>query len=423
MRNTCFSGLFKNWRLILAFVLTLAFNAAAVQARDLIGSIGADVKLKGFFLTEAGELQVIMPEAGKGRQILIALRSDEKPDQAGALLSRIFACKNRIRQHPTPLVAENKYEEELQAQFPDLHFFVINSFLPAIIQNRFNRKPDFGGPNCFNTALAVTGGIDHNETRHVSLNEFKARLAILYTEIQTETPLAGDVLLYNSSDHAAVYLGGDRVFHKKDLHKEYYFRMPRKLEVFQADPGEWVPGLNYCGPYSKPGDTKVRKLQVFRRNSTPFSAWDISTGSRAEFNLVNLLKSSTMKNAPAWSLGKVMGYWSEVLADELVSKLAATMQTDESGKQLLTELESVRDQIFIAIEDSYFSSPYAKPDKIIREIWFYDNEYARTMIRKIRDYYGLISDEESLNRICNAIKAINGDFRGKSLLAIIKSDN
>jgi len=97
------------------------------------------------------------------------------------------------------------------------------------------------------------------------------------------------------------------------------------------------------------------------------------------------------------------------------------MQNDAAGRLLYTELESVRDQIFISIEDNYFSSPYANGDKIIREIWFYDNEYARNLITALRELYGLQTDEETLNRICLTLKAINGDYRGKSLLAIIKA--
>lgn len=96
--------------------------------------------------------------------------------------------------------------------FPELQLLTINAFLPQHIQERFNRKLEFGGPNCFNTALAATDGIDCQETRHVSFNEFKARLGLLYTEIQTKNPEPGDVLLYNSSEHGAVYIGGERVF-------------------------------------------------------------------------------------------------------------------------------------------------------------------------------------------------------------------
>ena len=199
--------------------------------------------------------------------------------------------------------------------------------------------------------------------------------------------------------------------------------MPSRLEVFHADPGEWVPGPNYCGPYSKPGDTKINRVQVFRRGATPLQAWNDAVMTRSEYPFISLMKTTAMKTAPAWSLGKVMGYWSEILSEELATKLSESMKTDAAGRLLYTELESVRDQIFISIEDNYFSSPYANGDKITKEIWFFDNEYARSLISALRRLFDLETDEETLNRICQTLKAINGDYRGKSLLAIIKAGN
>jgi len=400
----------------------MLFVAGSLLARGLTHTIAPETKLRGFFLTSFGELQVIMPEAGKGRQILVAIEKDAGAEAVASCLRDMFGSRKNARIEPEPVVPQNKYEEDLVAMFPELQLLVINAFLPPAVQERFNRKLDFGGPNCFNTALAATDGIDRQETRHVSLNEFKARMGLLYHEVASEKALPGDVLLYNSSDHAAVYLGGDRVFHKKDLHKEYYFRMPNRLEVFHADPGEWVPGPNYCGPYSKPGDTKISRIQGFRRGATPLQAWNDAVMTRPEYPFISLMKTTAMKTAPAWSLGKVMGYWSEILSEELATKLSESMKTDAAGRLLYTELESVRDQIFISIEDNYFSSPYANGDKIAKEIWFFDNEYARSLITALRQLYGLETDEETLNRVCLTLKAINGDYRGKSLLAIIKSE-
>jgi len=405
----------------LVLCLGMLLVACSLPARGSNHTLAPETKLPGFFLTSLDELQVIMPESGKSRQIMVAIDKNASAEAVTSCLRNLFGIRKTARLKPEPVVPQNKYEEELVAMLPELQLLVINAFLPQAVQERFNRKLDFGGPNCFNTALAATDGIERQETRHVSFNEFKARMGLLYKEISTETPAPGDVLLYNSSDHAAVYLGGDRVFHKKDLHKEYYFRMPKRLEVFHADPGEWVPGPNYCGPYSKPGDTKINRIQTFRRSSTPLQAWNAAVAARPEYPVISLMKNTAMKTAPAWSLGKVMGYWSEVLSDEMASKLSDSMQNDAAGRLLYTELESVRDQIFISIEDNYFSSPYANGDKIIKEIWFYDNEYARNLITALREFYGLQTDEETLNRICLTLKAINGDYRGKSLLAIIKA--
>lgn len=407
----------------LVLCLGMLLVACSLPARGLNNVIAPETKLPGFFLTGIGDLQIIMPEAGKGRQIMIAIDKNTGTEAVTGCLRNLFGIKKTARLKPEPVVPQNKYEEDLVAMFHELQLLVINAFLPQAVQERFNRKLDFGGPNCFNTALAATDGIERQETRHVSLNEFKARMGLLYTEIPTETPAPGDVLLYNSSDHAAVYLGGERVFHKKDLHKEYYFRMPKRLEVFHADPGEWVPGPNYCGPYSKPGDTKISRVQTFRRGSTPLQAWNAAVTTRPEYPVISLMKTTAMKTAPAWSLGKVMGYWSEVLSDEMAAKLSDSMKTDAAGRLLYTELESVRDQIFISIEDNYFSSPYANGDKITKEIWFFDNEYARSLITALRELFGLQTDAETLNRICLTLKAINGDYRGKSLLAIIKAGN
>lgn len=388
-----------------------------VNAQNFRPSISADASLKGFFLTNLGGVQIIMPDSGKSKNILLPLNAEDNLAEKIKQLKKILGCTTAV--NLTKLVPENDYEENLVKQLPDLQLYSINKLLPPAISERFNRKLDFGGPNCFFTALSVTDGIDKNEVRHLSLKEFKARLALLYTEIAADTPQSGDVLLYNSGDHGAVYLGGDKVFHKKDLNKEYYFRIPNKLEVFFIDPGEWVPGPNYCGAYARPHDTAVRKIQIFRRNQTRLATWNSSIKDLPEFKLIALMKNTAMQTAPAWKLGKVMGYWSEILSEELVRNFEHLNAT-EPGKQLMSELESVRDQIFISIEDNYFSSPYAN-EKIIKEIWFYDNDYSREVIRTIRDYHHLATSEEDMSRILAAIKAINGEPRKKSLLAVIRS--
>lgn len=400
---------------ILVLLLGMPQTSTALDFRS---SIPDDIAIKGFFRANFGDMQLLMPDAGTGKNILLPISSDDNAVEITQHLKKILGNNAVNPGTLIELTPETKYEEDLVAKFPDLRMFSINKLLPSAIQARFNRKLDFGGPNCFFTALSATDGIDQNETRHVSCNEFKARLALLYTEIPGNTPLPGDVLLFNSSDHGAVYLGGDRVFQKKDLNKEYYFRIPRKLEVFMPDPGEWTPGPNYSGPYSRPHDSKVNKIQIFRRNQTPLTTWISTIESLPEFSLINLMKTSAMQTAPQWKLGKVMGYWSEILSEELVRAFDSTLKADANGKQLMSELESTRDQIFISIEDNYFSSPYAK-EKIIKEIWFFDNEYSREVIRLFRCYSGLETSEEDITRISAAIKAIDGEPRGKSLLAII----
>lgn len=85
--------------------------------------------------------------------------------------------------------------------FPELQLLTINAFLPQHIQERFNRKLEFGGPNCFNTALAATDGIDCQETRHVSFNEFKARLGLLYTLILSAYSAGLTSLLIINTNH------------------------------------------------------------------------------------------------------------------------------------------------------------------------------------------------------------------------------
>ncbi|MBF0409126.1 MAG: hypothetical protein HQM10_17390 [Candidatus Riflebacteria bacterium] len=407
--------------LIIAILLTFVFNGSDfLQAKSLRSALPADTVVKGFFLANIGDLQVIFPECGKSKKILLALSSDENLSDVTSYLKLALGCKTSGIVKTEPLIAENKFEEDLIANFPDRQMLCINAFLPEKIRNRFNRKFDFGGPNCFYTALSATDGIADDEIRHVSFDEFKARMTMLYHEIQTDSPEPGDVLLYNSSDHGAVYLGGDRVFHKKDLHKEFYQRMPRKLEVFKPDPGEWAPGPHYEGPYSIPGDKKISKIQVFRRNKTNLDDWKASIEKRSEFRIVNLMKKTAMITAPKWDLGKILGYWSEVLSEELVRALDGQLKTDDDGRRLMSELSSVRDQIFISIEDGYFSTPYASK-KIIKEIWFFENDYAFEMIRTIREYYGLQTNEETLKKICSDIKAIEGELKGKSLLTIIRS--
>ena len=116
-------------------------------------------------------------------------------------------------------------------------------------------------------------------------------------------------------------------------------------------------------------------MQIFRRNSLPLSAWKNSFKDLAEYSVINFLKKNVIETIPNWKLGKVMGYWSEKLTEELVRTFDHLSASPE-GKRLRTELESLRDQVFIAIEDGYFSSPYAG-EKVIKRIWFFENDYSK----------------------------------------------
>lgn len=150
------------------------------------------------------------------------------------------------------------------------------------------------------------------------------------------------------------------------------------------------------------------------------SAWNRAIENLPEYELISLVKNAALKNAPAWKVGKVMGYWSEALTEELVKTLREPLEKTIAGKQLMSELANTRDQIFISIEDGYFSTPHAKPG-IIKEIWFYDNEYSRKLISTIRYYYGLETNSDDIKRVSAALKAIDGEPGGKSLLKVICS--
>jgi hypothetical protein len=405
-----------NRPVMLTLLLLLAFTAIlSAQTEDVIAS---DRIPRGFINGRIGNRQILFPEAGKSKNLIVPLASVRDASACEAEMKAAFATGKSGRLQK--LVAENQYEEALLSAFPDVAFFSFNSLLPENIAARYNRKLDFGGPNCFYTALSAASAIAINEARHVGFSEFSNRLKLFFTEVSENAAKPGDVLLYNSSDHGALYLGADKVFHKKDLNKEYYFRIAARPDVFQPDKGEWVPGPNYCGPFSRPGDTKVRKIQAFRRNQTPLEKWEELTSTLPEYQVIRFIRENVLKTAPAWKLGQVMGYWSETLSEELVRTFDQSLKQSDSGRLLMSELESIRDQIFISIEDSYFSSPYTKPG-IVQEIWFYDNDYSRELIRIIRDYYGLATAEDDIARISAALKAVNGEPRGKSLVNIIKN--
>ncbi len=415
------TGKFRKIVMVLWAMSSMAlFTPLSSFAGKINPCIPESASIRGYFFADFAGLQILMPKASFGKNIILPLNDDSELDEATRILNKMFQNDPAVIKKLAEFVPDSSYEKALVEAYPNLKMYSINGLLPEIVAKRFNRKLDFGGPNCYFTALSTTAGISMEEVRHVSLPEFTSRLAMFYTELPGAEPQKGDVLFFNSSEHGAVYLGGDWVFHKKDLNKEFYFRLAKKLEVFMPDPGEWTPGPNYCGPYSRPHNTKVNKIQVFRRNEVPLSAWRESVKDLPEFEISELLKKTTMEVGPAWKIGKTMGYWSELLSNEITKVFSKTLKDSVAGQNLIGELESTRDQIFICIEDNYFSSPYAKPD-VIKEIWFHDNEYSRELIKLIRNYYGLKTTADDMKRILAALKAIDGEPRGKSMLAIIRS--
>ena len=145
---------------------------------------------------ESGEL--CLPSISQGKRIIFSqVNANSIPE-----LQDLFPLTT----------AENKAEQFLLQNFPQNHFLVANSLLGKM-GNLFNQAANFGGPNCYQSALYASSSPYSTEWRYVSPEEFELNLKLAYDKV--DQPQFGDIVVYEATGergHAAVYLFDDLVF-------------------------------------------------------------------------------------------------------------------------------------------------------------------------------------------------------------------
>jgi len=211
----------------------------------------------------------------------------------------------------------------------------------------FNRQGDFHGPNCYNTALIANGYFSKTAKRYVSPEEFEEILKANFVKVTT--PAYQDIIVFDarsSRGHAAFSLGDNLIFHKKSFGTQYHYRITDIDHAGAVEENEWAPG---------PADDSSQQMnwpelgslpkEYYRRNSTKPMQLDKRLAS-----LVTKLEQVLLVDLGTWAIGKKWGMTGEYLLEDLV-KYGQTLKTDKYTAGVLT---SLKDQVFIMIEEVYF---------------------------------------------------------------------
>ncbi len=303
------------------------------------------------------EFKLCVPHPGKGRDIIAKTNLDQTQLAAALLKWTGYAATQ-----PPKLVESIGGETT----------YVVTQMFPSFIAETFNTQTNFSGPNCYNTALLASGGLERSEVRYVSLAEFDQILAMQYTSIDEKEARFGDVLVYDakfSREHAALYLGDGLIFQKKAIQKGYGYRIAKIDAAYDPEPGEWEPS-----PFKlllTPPDTAaiMAPRAFYRRNSVPTA---LPVGPIT--SIINRFNAGVLKSAPYWSIHKDLGMIIESISSTLRREFRNLKDSKISTDRLaIARLESLSDQIFLSIDETLYSTPFGATRNVsLKEQFCYD---------------------------------------------------
>jgi hypothetical protein len=259
-------------------------------------------------------------------------------------------------------------------------------------------SPGFDGPDCFNTALLATGVLPFEDVRYVDSEEFEFLLSRYFDPVKGK-PQIGDLVLYGASDsrdHAAVYIGDGRVFHKKDWHGAYEYRVVGIDRVSAHDPGDDRP--------RRPEDkipswdqAAVRDRAYFRRKPSP-APLEIPPELVPTEQVLSYVHGAVLESGPRWKVGETLGIVTENLMGSIWSRLSEESASGPAETALTVLAKSLVFQLEQSIDAEHFRSIYAQanPEPIRREIYFKDNEFLRKLIRLVGEMEGVEPDVDGV---------------------------
>lgn len=356
---------------------------------------------------ESGEL--CLPSISQGKRIIFSqVNANSIPE-----LQDLFPLTT----------AENKAEQFLLQNFPQNHFLVANSLLGKM-GNLFNQAANFGGPNCYQSALYASSSPYSTEWRYVSPEEFELNLKLAYDKV--DQPQFGDIVVYEATGergHAAVYLFDDLVFHKKSYQKEYLYRITKIDQVAEPEAFEWTPRPDSQISRALQGMSTKDRAYYRKKESTPELSLD-DPKEEKRIALINELGKQILLAAPQWKVGTYLGFTTENLAEELVTEFRS-MQNHPSPfvRMSYARLISYRDQLFQSIEDYYFSSPLAsgRIERINQEVCVVETAQFKSIVGKLLEAYEHPATEDSIQRVMKTLQNEDKKNCRFSLLKMIKN--
>ncbi|MFH1264057.1 MAG: NlpC/P60 family protein [Pseudomonadota bacterium] len=246
-------------------------------------------------------------------------------------------------------------------------------------------SPNFYGPNCFNTVLLATGVLPFDDVRYVDSDEFEFLLRLDFDLVKGE-PRRGDVVLYSASDkrnHAAVYLGEGRVFHKKDWYSAYVYREVGIDEVFSYEPGDDHPRRPE-DPIPTWSREEIVDREFYRPKGSLFS-YVVPFELRPAEQVLSYVHAAVLEYGPRWKVGDILG----IVTEDLMSSIWSRMSEVPA---LAVLAKSLHNQVYKSIVAEHFASIFADRERIERKIYFKDNEFLRTLIQLVSQMEGVDAD-------------------------------
>jgi hypothetical protein len=250
----------------------------------------------------------------------------------------------------------------------------------GFIQKKFNRPGDFFGPNCYNTSLILSGALSPNDIRYVSPEEFNEVLKTNF--IQVNSPEYKDVIVFDakrSRGHSAFYLGDNLIFHKKSFGTYYHYRVTEIKNAGIVEENEWVPGIN---------DDSSSQMNWPELGTLPLEYYRLKNSNRPKLDprfdkLIRKLEQLVVLDARSWAFGRKWGMTGEYLLEDFLV-YARSLKTDKYTEGVLI---SLKDQIFIMLEEVYFKSSHS-PSRVLEELCI--PEHKEQLFDLLRDFGTLL---------------------------------
>lgn len=329
--------------------------------------------------------EVCVPSIGKGKRILVRSLQisgptrGEKEELEKTLASR-FDLKSKSPTLQEITSPQGEAEEALMKAESSRRLFDATAYLPIFSQTAFNTFVNYSGPNCYHTALATTGILDGSKPRHVSRDEFELYLKTHFERVSIPQP--GDLVVYNeegSHDHVSYFLMDGLVFHKKGFKRGYGYRVTEMDLTYAAEPFEWRDPDDSTSPMT-PGRKVTRGKEFFRlRGNVPKTP--PTDQERAMIIAADKFLEGSMKYVRERNLADTLGTMTEFMANDL-KRLFKPLEKSQSveGQLAFARLTSLNDQIFAAIEETLYTSPFAEPHRINERFCFHDNQPTREIL-------------------------------------------
>lgn len=345
------------------------------------------------------ESQVCIPSFYKGNRIILVTNSNERLLEVEDYLTKTMSQAGQS-EHFTP---SSPAEMALATEMPSTIQVNIISFFPKFIAEKFNTQAGYDGPNCYNTALFLSGKV--SGVRHVYETEFNFYVENYFKKfINAQSLNFGDIIVYDgasTADHTAFYLFDSLVFHKKGYKNRYAYQITEIHDVYKNDPYEIKPSINDSDYFPSSSETQINREHYYRPITPQVENLDLTLQENKMISTVdfffNLIQKSDIPN----KLG--------IALENLMKELSKEFKQFESSPNLkvresYSKIESLYFQVYLKI-DKLFSSPFANTEKTTAAQCIFFNDELRNTLTTLRDYFEVDSSSSTIDTLIQELQA------------------